>query len=101
MTVIYFYKDYLKIYWRVEFFSNSIGPDKVWDVGFYRSLSSFADDLQEVFTLSIACTGETPDLQKALLEFSRYYQSIFLGMAQHLQALYTPEIKYAQPEHHF
>lgn len=100
MTVNYFYKDGCHIYWRLECFTNSEQPDKIWEFAIYRSLSGFDqnDEQQEVFHGSVCCFGEMPDVHVIISLFARYYQTVFLGMTQFLKNCYEPEIIFS-PSH--
>ena len=91
MKKTFYYKDYCRIYWRIEFEENKSA--QLWDIKIMRSLDEHDDpDAQAAFH-GFQHLNEDPDPIKAIKEMRQYYKTVITGMLEHILTLYEPKIE--------
>jgi hypothetical protein len=91
MKKTYYYKDYCRIYWRIEFEENQSAQH--WDIKIMRSLDEHDDpEAQEAFHCSQDLNKE-PDPIKAIKQMRAYYKIVTTDMLDHILTLYEPKIE--------
>ena len=89
MKKTYYWKDHLRIYWRLEFDLECAEEEK-WALRVFRSLESHDDpEAAEVFHSSY----NKPDPVAACLEMAHYYKTVTQKMKCEILTLYDATIE--------